>query len=86
MGAGRPIVASRVAGVPDVIEDGRHGLIVPDRDPPALATAIVALLHNPALATQLGNAARHRIATELTWEHTVAHFEHVYEQVTRDKG
>jgi glycosyltransferase involved in cell wall biosynthesis len=78
MGAGRPIVASRVAGVPDVIEDGQHGLIVPDRDPAALAEAITRLLSDSPLAEQFGAAARQRIETELTWEHTAARFERVY--------
>lgn len=83
MSVGRPIVASHVAGVPDVIEDGRHGLIVPDRDPAALAVAIGRLLHDRPLAAQLGAAARQRIETELTWEHTAARFEHLYAQALR---
>ncbi len=86
MGAGRPIVASRVAGVPDVIEDGRHGLIVPDRNPAALASAINQLLDNEELAARLGTAARQRIETELTWGHTAARFERVYEEVHRRIG
>jgi glycosyltransferase involved in cell wall biosynthesis len=80
MGAGRPIVASRVAGVPDVLEDGRHGLIVPERDPPALAAAITRLLHDRSLAERLGEAARNRITTDLTWDQTAARFEAVYQQ------
>jgi glycosyltransferase involved in cell wall biosynthesis len=71
-------VASRVAGVPDVIEDGCHGLIVPDRNPQELAAAIIRLLDDSALAARLGAAARHRIETELTWDHTAARFERVY--------
>lgn len=81
MGAGRPIVASRVAGVPDVITNERHGLLVPDRDPPALAAAITRLLKHSDLAERLGTAARQRIETELTWEHTAARFEMIYEHV-----
>lgn len=81
MGAGRPIVASRVAGVPDVIDDGVHGLITPARDPAALAAAIQRLLDDRALAARLGAAARQRIETELTWDHTAAQFEQVYESV-----
>ncbi len=81
MGAGRAIVASRVAGVPDVITSGEHGLIVPDRDPPALADAICRLLNDRALAEQLGRAARQRVETELTWEQTAAQFEQVYRYV-----
>jgi glycosyltransferase involved in cell wall biosynthesis len=81
MSAGRPIVASRVAGVPDVIIDEQHGLIVPDRNPPALAAAITRLLDDRTFAAQLGAAARQRIETELTWQHTAARFEQVYERM-----
>lgn len=83
MGAGRPIVASRVAGVPDVIADGSHGVLVPDRDPEALAAALIRLIDDRALAERLGNAARQRIETELTWDQTAARFEQVYRDVVR---
>ncbi|MFV9504451.1 MAG: glycosyltransferase [Oscillochloridaceae bacterium umkhey_bin13] len=75
MGAGRAIVASRVAGVPDVLDDGVHGLIVPERQPAPLATALIHLLHNPAFANQLGAAARARVERELTWGHTAVRYE-----------
>ncbi len=78
MGAGRPVVASRVAGVPDVIEDGVHGLVVPERDPAALAAAIIRLLVTPELAAHLGAAARARVERELTWERTAERFEEVF--------
>ncbi|NTV63893.1 MAG: glycosyltransferase family 4 protein [Oscillochloris sp.] len=80
MGAGRAVVASQVAGVPDVIENGRHGLIVPERDPQALAQAILRLLSDRTLAKRLGRAARARVEQELTWERTCARFEQVYQQ------
>lgn len=78
MGAGRPIVASRIAGVPDVISDGVHGLLVPDRDPAALAAALLRLIEDPPLARHLGAAARQRIERELTWAQAVERFEGVY--------
>ncbi len=81
MGAGRPVVASRVAGVPDVIEDGCHGLLVPERDPAALAGAITRLLGDRALARRLGVAARQRIETDLTWDQAAVRFEQVYADV-----
>lgn len=78
MGAGRAVVASRVAGVPDVVDEGVHGLIVPERDPAALAAAIVRLCDDPALAARLGAAARARVERELTWERTAERFEAVF--------
>ena len=78
MGAGRAVVASRIAGVPDVVEDGVHGLVVPERDPAALAAAIARLLADPELARRLGAAARARVERELTWERTAERFEAVF--------
>ncbi len=75
MGAGRAVVASRVAGVPDVIDDGVHGLIVPEREPAALAAAIGRLLAEPGLGTRLGGAARARVERELTWERAAERYE-----------
>ena len=50
----RPVVASAVGGIPEMIEDGLTGLLVPPRDPEALATAIVRLLRDHSLADTLG--------------------------------
>jgi glycosyltransferase involved in cell wall biosynthesis len=81
MSAARPIVASRGAGVPDVLTDGECGLLVPENDPPALAAAICRLLDDPALAARLGAAAQQHIARQFTWEHTVQQFDEVYQRV-----
>ncbi|HEU4328534.1 MAG TPA: glycosyltransferase family 4 protein [Roseiflexaceae bacterium] len=83
MAAARPIVASRIAGIPEVISDGQHGLLTPERDPAALATAITRLLDDPALAARLGTAARRRVLDELTWDATAMRFEQIYEQAIR---
>jgi len=80
MGAARPIVASRVAGIPDVIGDGRHGLLTPERDSAALAEAIICLLGDRALAERLGAAARQRVLEELTWDIAAERFERAYER------
>jgi len=79
MGAARPIVASDLAGIPEVITGGEHGLLVPERDAEALAAAIIRLLDDRALAQRLGTAARRRVLAELTWDATSARFEAAYE-------
>jgi glycosyltransferase involved in cell wall biosynthesis len=56
--AGRPVVATRVGGTPDVVEHGVTGLLVPPGDPRALADAILSLLSDPAKAEAFGRAAR----------------------------
>jgi glycosyltransferase involved in cell wall biosynthesis len=54
---GRAVVASRVGGIPDLVEDGRNGILVEPGDTDALANALVDVLTDPALAEQLGAAA-----------------------------
>jgi glycosyltransferase involved in cell wall biosynthesis len=55
---GRPAVASRVGGIVDLVRDGENGLLVPPRDPQALAEALARVLSDRALAERLGAAAR----------------------------
>jgi glycosyltransferase involved in cell wall biosynthesis len=60
MAAGRPIVASRVGGIPDLVLDGVNGLLVPARDESALAESISLLLDSPSLAERMGAMGRLR--------------------------
>ena len=69
MASGRAIVASKVAGVPDVITDGENGLLVPEKDAVALAAATCTLLRNPSLRQRLGEAARATTVNRLSWTH-----------------
>jgi glycosyltransferase involved in cell wall biosynthesis len=57
-----PVIASRVGGVPVLVDDGQQGLLVPPRDPPALAAAIAALLADPARALGMGQRGRAKAA------------------------
>lgn len=85
MSIGRPIVASRVAGIPQVIVDGKHGLLVPEGDSGALAVGINRLLGDHAFAEALGQAARLRIERELRWSHIAARFEAVYTRAMSER-
>jgi len=58
MAAGKGVVATRVGGVPDVVEDGVTGLLVPPKDPVALSEAILQLLKDDDLRKRLGEQAR----------------------------
>lgn len=60
MGAGLPIVATDVGGVSEIVERDREALLVPPREPKALAAALVRVLSDPQLAARLGAAARRR--------------------------
>jgi glycosyltransferase involved in cell wall biosynthesis len=61
--AGRPVVATRVGGVAEVVEDGRTGALVPPGDPVATAAAVERLLGDPASARAMGLAARGSVAS-----------------------
>jgi glycosyltransferase involved in cell wall biosynthesis len=62
MSSGRPVVASRVGGLPELVPDGLAGLLVPPRDPDALAAALARVLADPGLAARLGAGAREHAA------------------------
>ena len=80
MAAGRPLVASRVAGIPQVVEDGRNGLLVPPGDARALAEALRRLLREPETRARLGEEARRTAVRELSWEVAARRFEEAYAQ------
>ncbi|MGH2531376.1 MAG: glycosyltransferase [Thermomicrobiales bacterium] len=61
MALGVPVVATPVTGIPELVDDGRTGILVPERDPAALATAIEKLLADPLRAGELAAAGRTRI-------------------------
>jgi len=66
MALGTPVVATSVAGIPEMIEDGRDGLLVDPGAPDALAAAALRVLGDPALARDLAARAKRRVATEFT--------------------
>jgi glycosyltransferase involved in cell wall biosynthesis len=71
MASGLPVVATRVGGIPEIVEHGVTGLLVPPDDPDALAGAIAELLVDPSRARELGEAGRRRAEERFSWE-TVA--------------
>jgi L-malate glycosyltransferase len=78
MAAGRPVVATDVGGNPELVEDGRTGLLVPSRNPVALAQAIEKLLADPELRERMGRAARRRVAERFSLERSIETFETLY--------
>ncbi len=82
LAAGKPVIATRVAGIPDVVRDEECGLLVPERDPAALATALRRLVREPETASRLGRAARAIAVERLSWEAAARAFEDCYAQAT----
>jgi glycosyltransferase involved in cell wall biosynthesis len=66
--AGKPAVATRVGGVPYVVQDGKMGLLVPPRDPRAVAAAVSALLDDPGRTRTLGETAKREASAKFTIE------------------
>lgn len=83
---GRPVVASRVNGVPELIEDHKTGLLVPPRDPQALARAIRDMLSDPAAASKLGAAGRALVQERFTVDRMVANTTATFDAAMQDAG
>nr|WP_202035746.1 glycogen synthase [Streptomyces mexicanus] len=83
MACGTPVVASRVGGIPEVVEDGRTGLLVDvDGDFAAgLARALDTVLADPAAARRMGEAGRRRAVAEFGWDAVARRTVRLYEQV-----
>jgi glycosyltransferase involved in cell wall biosynthesis len=78
---GLPVVGAWAGGVPDVIDHGVNGLLVPFGDVAALAGALARLLADRQLAQAFGRLGRAKVERELTWEHKYALVRRAYAEV-----
>jgi glycosyltransferase involved in cell wall biosynthesis len=78
MASARPVVATNVAGIPLAVKDGDNGLLVPQKQPGELSSAINLLLDAPELRLQYGEASRLRVERELNWQTTARTFVDLY--------
>jgi len=83
---GKPVVATRVGGLPDVVVDGQTGLLVPPSDARSLARAILALLKDPARRREMGQRACKFAETELSWQRIAQRTLEVYEMCFAQGG
>ena len=83
MELGLPIVASNVGGIPDVVVDGVSGILVPEKDPEALASAYKRLAAEPELVKQLLAGSRKRIAECFTWDGIIERQIAVYNKLSK---
>ena len=86
MAAAKPVVSTRVGGVPELVQEDVHGLLVEPRDPEALAEAVARLLRDPALAKRLGAEGRKRQQREFSLEAMVGRIEDLYEELWLASG
>jgi glycosyltransferase involved in cell wall biosynthesis len=68
MAAGRPVVASRVGGIPELVAHGRTGLLVEPAEPAALADALLSLLGAPERCRAMGAAGRQDVTAHWSWQ------------------
>ena len=83
MAAGKPVIATRAGGIPEIVVDEDTGLLVPIEDERALADAMITLLQNPGRAAQMGANGRERVRNFFTIEQHARAVEQVYEDVLR---
>ncbi len=79
MAAGKPVIATDGGGVPEIVEDGKTGILVPMGDVQAMADAISRLLADPALAADMGACGRERVRDHFTIEQKARKVEAVYQ-------
>lgn len=77
----KPVVATRAGGIPDLIDNGRNGILVPPADPPALAEAIVAVLKDKQLADRITCAGRTEVEERFHLEKMVSDTLEIYKDV-----
>jgi glycosyltransferase involved in cell wall biosynthesis len=86
MAMGKPVVATRVGGIPEVVEDGVTGLLVPPDNPDSIAGALQALLGDPARRQQMGRAGRRRVLEQFDLNSSVEAFQQLYEHLLAGEG
>jgi glycosyltransferase involved in cell wall biosynthesis len=81
MACARPAVCSAVGGIPEMINDGETGYLVPPKDPQQLASRLVKLLQDPLTARRMGRAARARVEAEFDLDRSIAAAQQAIEDV-----
>lgn len=82
MAAGLPIVATRIGGVPEIITDGREGVLVSPSDPLALSRSIIHILEDEPLRKKMVKKAREKVSIQFSLEKMITEMSKIYRQVT----
>lgn len=86
MAVGKSVVATAVDGVPELVEDGVTGILVPPRDPQALAQGILRLAEDPDLRQRMGDAAQKRAIERFDISKTAKEYEALYLKLLEERG
>jgi glycosyltransferase involved in cell wall biosynthesis len=83
MAAGLPIIASAVGGIPVLVRNDSNGILVPERDPDALADALRRLLSDPSLCRGYGDRARRIVECSVNYNNVAEYFTLLYREIAR---
>ncbi len=86
MSLAKPVVATEVGGIPELIEPGIDGILIPPRDPQALAKAAVSLIENPSDAQTMGRRGQEKIRKDFTIGRMIDQYENLYLSLAESKG
>jgi sugar transferase (PEP-CTERM/EpsH1 system associated) len=86
MASALPVVGTRVGGIPEVIEDGVTGFVVPASDPAAMAAALERYIADPGLAARHGSAGRERVQRKYNMAAMVAGYKSLYDSLCEQKN
>lgn len=86
MAMAKPVIATNAGGVPEIVADGQTGLLVPPAAPDALASAVLAMIRDPARAAQMGAAGRRRAISQFGLARHVEAVVELYRQTLPDRG
>lgn len=84
MALGKPVVSTFHSGIPELVEDGVSGFLVPERDVVGLANRLKQLLANPDLRHRMGDAGRRHVTEHYDSEKLCTELEHIYQQAIAD--
>jgi glycosyltransferase involved in cell wall biosynthesis len=82
---GLPVISTIEGGIPDIIDDGINGLLVPKKDIPALAEKIAFLLDNPEHRARLGTAGKNKFLNKFTLSTFERNIRQVFDELAKNK-
>jgi glycosyltransferase involved in cell wall biosynthesis len=82
----KPVIATNVGGVPEIVEDGVNGVLVPPRRSDLIAKAIEKCLASPQRAKKMGEAGYRKVESDFTFEHQTRRLEQIYQDIMSERG